>query len=178
MSDTKLWPDHGTKRLDVGGAGGGGGGFMGGRGMEYLLMGSLAVIIVGSLVLTIYYGMGSGSASRTNVKPMYKCMIEDCGHEFELTQQDAQRPKDMMMMGPGMMSFKADCPKCQNKECCVRMAKCPSCEKYYVSPRLDFDDRMMRGEIEQGEEPPPDICPHCQTDRIQWYRDNRKKKKK
>lgn len=114
------------------------------------------------------------SARRPPLRPMYKC--KQCGHEFEPAED--KRPKDMMMMGPGMMPFRADCPKCGKKKCSVRMARCPHCEKYYISPRMDFDERMMQGEIEQGEEPPADICAHCKTDRIQWYRDNRKRKKR
>ena len=171
MSDTKLWPDESVRKLA---AKDGGGGFLGGRGMEFLLMGSLAVVIVGSLALTIYYGLGGNSSPGSDVKPMFKCMMAECGYEFEATAD--QRP------GPGIMPDgrglipRLDCPKCGEKECCATMFRCPNCEKYYVSARADYNERLMRGEVAVDEQPPADICSYCQTDRIEWYRANRKKR--
>ena len=136
-------------------------------------MGSLAVVIVGSLVLTFMY-VGNDRTPGGDIKPMYRCT--ECEHEFEATLEDTIGPSGMPM-DPGLMQPKLDCPKCKKTECCVRLSKCPNCEKYYASPISDFDERVAQGEVEPGETPPADICPHCQTDRTQWYREQRKKKR-
>jgi len=142
--------------------------------MEYVFAGALALIIISSLVLTIYHvgGDKTGSGGR-----IIRLECQSCGHQFELT------PKEMMeknsagpggMPAPGMvpgMAMSLDCPSCKIESSAIPMTRCPACEKYYVSEASKYPEAYMSGQM------PPDICPHCNTDRIQWYHDKAKSRK-
>ena len=104
---------------------------------------------------------------------MYFC--KKCNQEFEL-KPDAMPPEMEYGGGPEMENWKPDCPTCNDKKQVVPMVKCPQCKKYYVSPRQEYDEKMSRGQDMTGVEPPKDICPHCKTDRMQWYRNRRTRK--
>ena len=168
MDSTNMWTKLRTRQIGIGG----------GRGTEISLIIALVVVIGGSLALTIYTSLGKG---RTNldIKPMYFCEV--CEKEFEIdySKQSPEERLGMMEMGPGMMKL-PDCPLCGATEAGLPMVKCPNteCEKYYVGESADFHKRMAAGEMGMDQEQPRDICPHCGTDRIQWYKDHRKKRKK
>ena len=104
---------------------------------------------------------------------MYKCL--KCGYEFEVDPKNS--PAMKMLDTPGKGTPRIDCPKCGAKESCLPMVRCPDpkCGKYFVSPRLDYNDRAMRGQVGPNEEAPKEICPYCQTDRLQWWKEHRKK---
>ena len=175
MSDNSLWSGSGARRLGLSGGGGGGG--FGGRSVEFLLGGALALIIVGSLVMTIMYGWNDGgSGSRTPVKRLYRC--ESCTKEFELDRRDGPAGLvGMPIRDPGMAPFKPNCPHCQTENAGISLTRCPNCEKYYLSPMTEYSHGVMLEQVPPGEAP-LDICKHCGTDRRQWIRDHRKKRKK
>lgn len=143
----------------------------GGDKKSEVLMGLvLGAIIVAALGFTIYFAVGGGSSSAPQ-DVHFQCMKAGCGHEFKLTNEELQqRLADSGEASPEG-ELKLDCPSCGAKKSCLVMTQCPECKKYYISiyqknPRL-------------AENPSPDIkdtCPHCGTDRIQWYREHRKKK--
>ena len=86
----------------------------------------------------------------------YRC--GSCGHEFVVSVETLrQQSREMGPAGPGTRGFAVlDCPDCGAKKGARRMVKCPACGKHYVPP----DPGAGK-----------DICPHCKTDRIQWYQD-------
>jgi len=155
----------GAQRLNLGR--GGGKGFN----MEYLFAGALAVIILGSLILTIYFTLGGGEPSPGDLEVTFKCA--KCGYEFSKKPEEV-RPMgpDMMPMpmgAPGMAPIALDCPKCGAKKSAFQAVKCPNCGAFYISqitthPVAPGEGRQLR-----------DVCPKCGTDRIQWYREHRKK---
>lgn len=136
--------------------------------MEFLLIAGLAVIIIGSVVLTIWYGPGSENPPQ---KPMYKC--RECGHEFEIDPDQGTRNLDMME--EDAPAFFPDCPKCKAKESGTPMARCHKCKKYYVSPLTEYQERREAGEAVDPV-PPANVCPHCNTDQREFLREKHRKK--
>lgn len=171
MFDTIPQPERHTRQLNLSGGRG-----VGGKGTEYLLIGALAVVIIGSLVLTFYFGMGGRKSARGRAKLMFQC--SECDAVFELDPKTISR-KDMgpEMGAMGMGIMRPDCPKCGAKKSGQPMVQCPKCKKYYVSPRLNWNEITARGGRPEGD-PPKDICPYCGTDRVEWYRKLRKSRKK
>jgi len=161
----------GAKRLNLGR--GGGKGFN----MEYLFAGALAAIIVGSLALTIYFTFGGHRGARGPREIHFKCI--KCGYEFtkkpeELRAMSPGEPSMDMMFVPGMEPMALDCPKCGAKKSAFMAVKCPNpdCGAYYISPYMLNPEAMTEGKELR------DVCPKCGTDRVQWYLEHRKKRKK
>ena len=155
-------------RLDLSGGGGG-------RTMEYILAGSLALIIVGSITVAVWTSLGGGSRGNAAAgQMMYKC--DKCGEEYALDPAELGDPEQMEMYGD-MGMLPRDCPKCGAEKSAYLMVKCPECGKYYVP---DSHRHMAEAMMNPNAPPPPehtrDICPHCNTDRIQWYREHRRKR--
>ena len=147
---------------------------LGGRGMEYLLVAGLIIIIGGSLALAF---LGGGEPPPP--KPAWQC--QECKHTFE--PPPAKEPPVRRERGliEDMRMVFLDCPQCSAKEGCLPMTRCLECKEFYVSEptrwRADFqkanpDQAAM---MPQGR-PPKNVCPHCKTDQHQWRRKNRKKK--
>lgn len=142
--------------------------------MEYLLGAALGIIIVGSLIMSIYVMFRGGNQPLTP-GTRYKC--EKCGHEWDFdiqkemaaANQDPRGPRGPMMMEQmGPMGPQAkDCPQCKAKLSCWLMNRCvnPKCGKYWEKTPQERDPRI--GAISR-------VCPHCKTDQIQWLRDNLK----
>lgn len=161
--------DRHTPQLNLGGGG------PGGRGTEYLLIAALAVVIIGSLVLTFYYSGSGPRGSKDRPDMMFQCA--ECDEVFKVDPKDMPRMDREAMME--MSAFHPDCPKCNAEEAGLPMVRCPNedCKKYYVSPRLEWDEMSVRGGRPPAGEGPLDICPHCDTDRLKWYRKNMKKRR-
>ncbi|MDY6914558.1 MAG: hypothetical protein SVT52_08905 [Planctomycetota bacterium] len=166
MSKNTVYNGVGAKRLDLDGASD-----KSGKNMEYLLIAALSVIIVASLGLTIYFSLFSGRPTHRAAEQWFKC--QKCGKEFSIKPEDI--PLDtmgIMMVGPG--ALRLDCPACGAKKSAYQMVRCPNpdCQKYYVPESSKDPEAMLQGKEFK------DICPYCKTDRIQWYREHRKKRKK
>ena len=123
-----------------------------GNKMQYILVGTLVLVIVFALVSVFMPGGGKnqqfGSGERR-----YKC--EECGEEFTVKPKKTKgrpRPDDMMR--------KAECPKC-GERAGAAMQKCPKCEKWFV----------------QEYTPEGVFCTFCDTNIHEWYRENREAKK-
>ena len=124
---------------------------------------------------TVSRATGGRSSRRNRPKVMYKC--SECKKEFQFDPQKAGgNERDMMDMGMGMGNV--DCPECNAKKSGQMMIVCPNtdCGKHYVSAYMIYEQKMMRGGGNRNEAPPKDICPHCKTDRIEWYRKNRRRR--
>ena len=151
---------------------------LGGRGTEFLLGGGLVVIIVGSVVLSIF---GGGEGGPGDIKPMWQCQA--CKHPFE----PEPMKESPIRRGPGFMDddmrmIFLDCPKCSEKESCLPMSRCLECKKFYVSDatrwRAEFQKENPEQRMGAVGRPPKNVCPHCKTDQREWRRKNRAKKKK
>lgn len=145
-----------------------------GRMKELLLIAALAIVIVGSLVVTVMYGWSSDDDKKQNTNGfMFKCT--QCDAEFAYDPETVPRQEQMMR------SSAVDCKKCKGTLCALPMTKCPQCEKYYLSEATRYQHKMemedMKGEKPSGRGAyPPAVCPHCKTDFHKWHRENRSRK--
>ncbi|MCK5113214.1 MAG: hypothetical protein KAR11_00435 [Phycisphaerae bacterium] len=118
-------------------------------------------------------------------------------HYWDITtnKEVVLKPEDFKKgkMGPGIMMMDMGLsmnPKTGEKTL-LSMRHCPSCKKYYLPKSYegatldDFDEETGMLLDEDGEpvmiglDPKDDnVCPHCGTDAVEWYRANRKPKKK
>ena len=114
--------------------------------MEYLFGGALAVVIIGAVALTIYFGwMHTAKGKDTNAH--FTCY--KCGKEFLV---------DLFKEQPGEI---LDCRVCDGKQTAVRMVVCPKCNNW--TPLYDKNYKQTL------------VCVHCGTDRNQYFRDKYRK---
>ena len=133
--------------------------------IDYLFAGALAVIIVGSLFLTIYFGFLGGEVSSKEYDPNAHFKCDACGEEF------TRNINEVPAAGPGSYGPPpVDCPACGGQGTAWLMIKCPNCDKYYVPESYRRALDILRGAKVK------DICPHCGTDKVQWYKEHRKKR--
>jgi hypothetical protein len=135
---------------------------------RYLLTVALALIIALSL-LSVYSSVVKKSRKPTGPTELHYFCLET-EKEFvvkpDFSKQDAMMQNDPFGMG-------AISPY-TNRRTAVPMSQCPSCKKWFV-PEI-----YKTWSPQQGLPPPHNrdkqICPYCQTDILDWYRQNRKKR--
>ena len=154
--------------MDLGGAGGG-------RGWsQWLIVGALLVIIVGAVVTSIYSCLGPEAGSSTPPTELhFKC--GKCGREFEKSHDAlSSEAASGEMVDEEDPRFMIDCPACKAKQSCAQMVKCPECGKYFVAfqfvPSPTDPNSVVLGKED-------DVCPHCQTNRVEWYRKDYERRK-
>ena len=136
------------------------------------MIGALLVIIavaIGALVYT-FIGNGDDDGSMTS-QFHFQCVIEECGHKWELTEEEAvkaghfQGPPEMAKSMPHMW-LPIDCPKCGGEKTGYRCTPCPACKGWYLPEHL-------RGEAVSG----MGECPLCGVNIQQWHKDQWRKRK-
>lgn len=151
---SRIWSALSAKRLNLGSGGGGGGGF-GDKKMEYVLGGALALIIVGSLALTIYFGFirDSGSSAYADEPIFFQC--RKCSTKFSVKVKDLREPtSEMGMPWPGK------CPNCgaDSDQDFIAMVQCYKCQHWFVP---------QGAEQQTPNSPPMPVygkCPNCGAD--------------
>ena len=147
-------------------------GSTGDRKMEFLMIGVLGLIIVGALVITAVSVFGGDKRQAGgDAETRYHC--EACGHEWARSMDELDPEEATMREG----ACKLKCPNCGEQEG-LPMTQCPKCDKWYVSPQIRSmaEYRMSPDGPRPGAEPAPDVCPHCGTNRTQWFHEQRRKK--
>ena len=147
-----------------------------GNKMQYILIGTLVLVIVISLISGI---MGTGGKRRGNYKPRdmhFFCMETE--KEFVLTPENIKKmieskrkvgtPMPDMMGGADMF---VESPY-TNQKTGVPMKECPNCKKYYVPGYI----KAMYHEETPTKKQMKTVCPHCGTNFQEWHKKNRKKK--
>ena len=167
-----LWSHTGIKRLELRRGGGES------RALEYVMIGVLSAIIVGSIGFFVYtLVVGERPARGQRLTEMhFECT--KCQHQF------TKRPDELSQGGPEGMGFEEmgmaqlDCPKCGEKKSCLPMVKCPKCGEYYLGESTKQQAALLKAPVpSKRPEPLRDICPHCKQDRMEWYREKFRKKK-
>ncbi len=139
-----------------------------GKRMEYVVAGALLVVIVVAVVFVVgQIWPGGGGPIGKQGESRVKCV--KCGEEWVLDSKNEMYFYREMEMGMGGASVGTDCKKCGAKQSAFMMNRCPKCEKYYLSKRITDPEAFTKG----GEK---EICPYCDTDRIEWYKERRKKR--
>ena len=95
-------------------------------------------------------------------------------HEFSFHREMNKLLNDanIHLRGVALRLYATDTAAQGAEQSAVLMTQCPNCKEYYVSPMAADPEAFMR-----GGEMPRDVCPHCGTDRMEWYKENLKKKK-
>ena len=139
--------DRGFRRLDFGKGSSGK--------MEYVFAGALALIIIGSVALAVY-GLLDSNDDR-NVAKEWKFHCDKCNGDFTIDLTNGP-PPGYELLQPGMV---IDCQRCPAKKHAWMMNQCLKCHEHYLQekPRA-------------GVARPPDICPHCKTDQVEYYLKN------
>jgi len=127
---------------------------------NYLLIAALAVAVAGVAVGT-YFTLRKSGPTPADVRLHFQCA--DCGHQFSLEREALPKEAlDRAVLDPNLVRL--DCPSCKAKQSCLRMVRCPHCGELYVP------DSIRAAATGERDPDARDVCPHCQTDRLEWYR--------
>ena len=117
--------------------------------MEYVFGGALAVVILASVGLAVWVGMGGGKKEDSYALKDKTYICDACGEQFTVTPDEmTDAEKNISPMSPKVIK----CRKC-GKNAAYQAVPCPVCEKVYVPLRAR--DPLS---------PERDICPFCETD--------------
>ncbi|MBN1941724.1 MAG: hypothetical protein JW849_00360 [Phycisphaerae bacterium] len=145
-----------------------------GEQMQYVLSGTLILIILISLFSVIMNLTGGGEHGGPPSERHFYCLETE--KEFVLTpEQMRESGDDMMGGGIGPMGLMRVISPYTNERTGVPMTRCPNCKKWFLPEYLryepeDEDAYYMMDSHDL-------ICTHCGTDVIQWWREHRKKRK-
>lgn len=136
---------------------------------EYLLGAALAIVIIGSVVLSIYFASGGGSEKPVLPPNHYFC--EKCNTEFAYDfrlPSEGGPPSSVNRLGgrfldPRRGEVGIDCPNCKATASAFIMNRCPKCMAYWPMTAQERDPRMG-GSIKR-------ICPKCGTDPVEFYKE-------
>lgn len=139
---------------------------------QYILGGALVVIIglsLASVFMTTFRKNSPVGPSE------FRAYCLETNQEFVMDPKD-MHSEEMMPIDP--MDGLVYSPFTKERTA-VMMTHCPNCQKWFV-PEYQKNALERKG-TSPAMMPPPDmdanlICPHCNTDIVQWYRDHRKKK--
>ncbi|MBS3821494.1 MAG: hypothetical protein GVY16_10910 [Planctomycetes bacterium] len=129
--------------------------------MKYVLAGGLVLVIGLALFSTITEY--TGGPEDVEVEPRHFWDVEK-QQEYTLTPEEMkERQYGRMDMQMGQMAYSP----LTGENTGVPMTKCPNCKNYFVAQGWANPD--------QGYDPhAPVVCPHCDTDRDEWFRERRR----
>ena len=136
--------------------------------MQLLLAATLLLVIAIALISLIHSCTG-GSPKKGRITELHFWCTE-ADKEFTIKSGDMRMEEEMYMM-EDPSSYRVMSPY-SGKKTGIQMIRCPNCEKYYVP------DAWKEGRGGMYDPQQKIVCPHCGTDRNQWYRERRKRRKK
>jgi hypothetical protein len=140
-----------VRRLDV---------FGSGEKTQWLLIGGLLVLIIGSLVLFVMSVFGRRDTRPAGWKQLpIKCIR--CDKEYLPEKEQERQLRAQEEKGGSEKPQGADCVKCGAKAACYRMIRCLKCGKFYEPKWI----RLDRPPTEQEKER---ICPYCGANLRDW----------
>lgn len=131
---------------------------------EYIIAGALLLVIVVAVIFAVGPMQCGGIDTGDLGEPRVKCI--KCGEEWTIKPEEAMTFN--REMGMGDESIGRYCEKCKTENAVFLMNRCLKCKKYYLSKRITDPD----GFANDGNK---EICPHCGTDQIQYYREHRRR---
>lgn len=134
---------------------------------ELLFAGALGLIIVGSLVVTVFMAFSGGSAVADDERNVWY-MCDDCGHSWAIPPEEYGNMIREDQEDPAMTLL--DCPKCQARESCYVCRKCPKCDERFIPDTLKEMIHNPRGMADGSGPPVRDVCPHCGADYLEEMR--------
>jgi len=128
--------------------------------------GSQAILVAGLILITCA-GIGfalrtylTGPAVQGSTAEGIHFRCDKCGDEFIV----AFREMDLQKQNTPTARLRLDCPACGAEGSSLPEVKCPACGKYFVPISYSDPAAKRAGRAK-------DVCPHCKTDRDQWYRE-------
>jgi hypothetical protein len=128
---------------------------------------ALVVLIAGAIGLAVPLLTHGRSSKDTvparNEQPCYFCAR--CRKEFTLTPEaySRQAPDPETAARDRSAARRPHCPLCGARHSGWLMVTCPECGKPYLPIGAMPGDAATAGRTR-------DVCPHCKTDRGEWYR--------
>jgi len=145
---------------------------------EVLFAGALGVVIVASLILTVYaaFSGGSGAVGEpldfTDSTFTFQCL--ECPHQFEASTDQVLTHTSPLLLREHASIL--DCPECGTKNSCLMTQPCPKCGHEYIWPQtLSFYSSLQQGGGQAL--PTENICPGCGVDVDEFYRARRKRQR-
>ncbi|KKK79295.1 hypothetical protein LCGC14_2834920, partial [marine sediment metagenome] len=122
---------------------------------DLLKVGLIVVALVGASVAIYMYGGGNPVKGSTAEGMTLQCLACDTPFVKQLTMDEMNTSIDTLSL---------DCPNCGAKKSAIPTVECPKCKAPYVPASYTDPAAKRAGKVK-------DICPICQTDRDQWYKD-------
>jgi hypothetical protein len=140
--------------------------------MQLLLAATLLLVIAISLISLIHSCTGGGLGGREGRATELHFWCTEANKEFTIKSGDMRMEEEMYMI-ENPSSYRVMSPY-SGKKTGIQMIRCPNpdCKKYYVP------DAWKEGRGGMYDPREKIVCPHCGTDRNQWYRERRKRRKK
>ena len=124
-------------------------------------------VLIGAAVVAIAAILGVGAYSllfrdpgavRRTEGMHFECTR--CGHAF------VKPPEALTLaeLNTAATALRVDCPKCEAAKAAAPTVACPDCGKRFIPASYSQPAAKRAGTAR-------DVCPHCGTDRDQWYRD-------
>ncbi len=137
---------------------------------DYIFAGALAFLIVLALGYSVYatfFTSPGGDIPKPKDDKMH-FICRECKHEIALEPSEVRDMRRRMENEEDMLRL--DCPSCNREQSMLRATWCPSCRKYYLSPRTRAMAEMTSEE--DFENLPDDVCTHCGTNRVKWMKEH------
>lgn len=138
-------------------------GLSGGDSMQYLLAGTLILVIVISLI-SVFVGFSGDSPGEGGEPAEMKFFCLETNKEFTIKPEELNQEE--MMDHPARVRVMSPY---SNKRTGIQMVCCPECKKYYV-PEPWKDPNYSNPDE-------PCKCPYCGTNREEWYRQKIKERR-
>ena len=132
-------------------------------GPVHWLAAGLAMVVVVTVCLIVSLAGSDDPAAAAEGMP-FECT--KCGHAFTVPTKELT----LAQLNTNPASLRIDCPECGAKSAALPAVKCPQCGKPFL-PASHKDPAAKRAGQAR------DVCPHCKTDRAQWFRDHYGKKR-
>jgi len=135
----------------------------GGKKSDKLILAAVAVAAAGAVGLLIAAVLSDDKVEETPWVVRFQCLDVTCGHEWEPGAAQLKADPEMLL------SPRVRCPRCKGMTG-VQMTQCPRCKRFFVSARRLNPDAPFTPEMMKN------VCPHCNTDIMQWQKEQREKK--
>ena len=132
---------------------------------RYAVIGGLILVVLGAIAFAVHSlttDRPTRSGPTRGGETRYQC--DQCGKEFAMLPDDfaRQTPDAAAVGGDHTAMRQPHCLLCGAKHAGWMMAQCPQCQKYYLP--------LGVGPARADDERTGDTCPHCDTDRAEWFR--------
>lgn len=133
-------------------------------GTKYAVIGGLILVALGAIAFAVHAltAPSSRPVPTRGGETRYQC--GQCGKEYTMTPADfPQQTPDQEVIALDFAAVRRPhCLICGARHAGWMMVQCPQCEKHYLPVGM--------GPAKADDKRTGDNCPHCGTDRGEWFR--------